>query len=305
MNTSLSYLPLVPITARDQRRINANWVHNNRFEIYSLEWMNIEKAFFEGTPEKLIVFEVIWIKNGNGTLEVDGVIHALQENSIYCIPPGHVRKCRAENFVEGYYISFTTEFISLSEGHINSFSWMEKSNGYSELTTIKVGSDVAMELEIIAKKMDLEFTNYFTRRMELLKGLLNIFMIYISRNVGAPVYASAETKERELVIKFMQLLKRNFILKKMVRDYADELHITPNYLNRTVKKITGFPASHHVQQLIIIEAKRRAMYSSATMKLIAYDLGFDNLAHFSKFFKNNCGVNFTEFKKEIQNRHLA
>jgi len=36
-----------------------------------------------------------------------------------------------------------------------------------------------------------------------------------------------------------------------------------------------------------------------SMKEIAYHLGFDNLAHFSKFFKNNCGVNFTAFKKGL------
>jgi AraC-like DNA-binding protein len=35
------------------------------------------------------------------------------------------------------------------------------------------------------------------------------------------------------------------------------------------------------------------------MKEIAYSLGFDNLAHFSKFFKSNSGVNFTDYKKGI------
>ena len=83
----------------------------------------------------------------------------------------------------------------------------------------------------------------------------------------------------------------------MVSDYAGQLCVTPNYLNRTVKKVTGFTASHHIQQQIILEAKRKAIYSSVSMKEVAYYLGFDNLAHFSKFFKNNCGMNFTDFKK--------
>ena len=84
----------------------------------------------------------------------------------------------------------------------------------------------------------------------------------------------------------------------MVIDYASQLYVTPNYLNRIVKKITGFTASHHIQQQIILEAKRKALYLSASMKEIAYSLGFDNLAHFSKFFKNNCGMSFTDFKKQ-------
>jgi AraC-like DNA-binding protein len=83
----------------------------------------------------------------------------------------------------------------------------------------------------------------------------------------------------------------------MVSDYADDLCVTPNYLNRTVKKTTGYTASHHIQQQIILEAKRQATYFSTSMKRIAYNLGFDNLAHFSKFFKHNCGMNFTDFKR--------
>ena len=72
----------------------------------------------------------------------------------------------------------------------------------------------------------------------------------------------------------------------------------PNYLNRTVKKMTGLTASYHIQQQIILEAKRQAIHSNVSMKEIAYFLGFDNLAHFSKFFKNNSGMSFSTFKKE-------
>ena len=48
----------------------------------------------------------------------------------------------------------------------------------------------------------------------------------------------------------------------------------------------------------MLEAKRQAAYSSLTMKEIAYQLGFDDIAHFSKFFKNVSGSSFTDFKKK-------
>jgi AraC-like DNA-binding protein len=68
-------------------------------------------------------------------------------------------------------------------------------------------------------------------------------------------------------------------------------------LNRIVKKLSGFPVSYHIQQQIVLEAKRLAHYSDRSMKEIAYMLGFEDLAHFSKFFKNNSGMNFSNFKK--------
>lgn len=55
---------------------------------------------------------------------------------------------------------------------------------------------------------------------------------------------------------------------------------------------------YHIRQRVILEARRRAANSDVSMKEIAYYLGFDDTAHFSKFFKTAYGKNFTEFKKE-------
>ena len=106
-------------------------------------------------------------------------------------------------------------------------------------------------------------------------------------------------KEKELVSRFVEHLNKDFATKKLVSDYADDLCISPNYLNTIIKKVTSFPASHHIQQCIIREAKYRALHSGAMMKEIAYDLGFNDLAHFSKFFKNYSGSSFSSFMKEL------
>ena len=94
------------------------------------------------------------------------------------------------------------------------------------------------------------------------------------------------------------VIKKKFKTKKMVADYAEELFITPNYLNGIVKKTTGFSAGHHIRQRVVLEAKRMCRYSDAGMKEIAYDLGFIDSSHFSKFFKAVSGMNFSDFKKE-------
>jgi AraC family transcriptional activator of pobA len=96
-----------------------------------------------------------------------------------------------------------------------------------------------------------------------------------------------------------QLSEMLEIAKKMVSAYARDLHVTANYLNETVKKASGSPASYHIQQRIILEAKRKARHVRTSMKEIAYGLGFADLAHFSKYFKRASGINFTDFKKEL------
>src|SRR5688572_22526164 len=142
-------------------------------------------------------------------------------------------------------------------------------------------------VEEIIKEIESKYGQYFKERSELLKAVSVAFLVYISKNLETGNTEILHSREKQLVRGFMNLLEKNFAKNKMVNDYACQLYVSANYLNRTVKKITGFTASYHIQQQIVSEAKRQALYSSVSMKEIAYNLGFDNLAHFSKFFKNN------------------
>jgi len=125
--------------------------------------------------------------------------------------------------------------------------------------------------------------------------------IYSSADLNANTLPASMllTREAEIVNSFMKLVKTNFMTMKQVSDYAKQLYISANYLNRLIKKNTGYTASYHIQQQIVLEAKKQVKTAGASLKQVAYSLGYDDLSHFSKFFKNNCGMNFTEFKKGI------
>jgi len=148
------------------------------------------------------------------------------------------------------------------------------------------------EMQEIIEKMVKEYDNFFLLRAEILKGFLKIFLIYLTRQFGRPAMYQQRTKNTALTDKFLGLLEKNYTTCKMVSDYAEELFVSSNYLNEIVKKVTGFPASYHIRQRIVLEAKRQAIYVNASMKEIAYHLGFDDIAHFSKFFKKRFGHEF-------------
>jgi AraC family transcriptional regulator, transcriptional activator of pobA len=273
--------------------------NSHRFEIHTIEWLESNQYITSSAAEKIDHYEVLFIIKGKGSLVLDGQHHVLTDNSIHCVFPGNIRKINIDPGTEGYYISFAIEFLKLSDGYCISSAWLEEYNNYSKVASTTIDHEMQPEFETFARKLKWEYNNYFDRKSELLKGLLNIFLIYFSRNMNTSPRNDIPSKEKELANKFFNLLKKYYSVKKLVNDYALLLAVTPNFLNRTIKKITGFTTSHHIQQQIILEAKRQAIYSSVSMKQIAYSLGFDTPAHFSKFFKNNCGINFTEYKKGI------
>jgi len=158
---------------------------------------------------------------------------------------------------------------------------------------------VRPEMMEAVEKMIREFSTAYTDKEEILRGLLKIFLIYLNRQQDASGGQQAYFDRSGLASRFFGLLEKNFANRKMVSDYARELSVTPNYLNESVKKASGFSASYHIQQRIILEAKRKAAYVRKSMKEIAYDLGFDDISHFSKYFKKVSGVSFSDFKREI------
>lgn len=275
-------------------------INDKPFEIYQLEDMQHPNPMLSDSYHRRNRFEIIWIKKGNGTISSEEQVYTVHDNMVYCILPGKTyRYTEADTILNGYYISFSPDFIQPWQGYE-----MKGALGFFEeifhLQFIPVQENIQHELEMIADKMSREYNNYFNQKLELLRGLLNIFVIYFSRTSLPENDVKIFTRDNVLFKQFMSLVKKNFISKKMVSDYAEELCVTANYLNRAVKKVSGNTASYHIQQHIIMEAKKQAVHCGSSMKQIAYQLGFDNLAHFSKFFKNNSGINFTCFRRGIQ-----
>lgn len=272
---------------------------NVPFEIHTMEWLERNRWQQNAAPHRHNYFVIIWVKKGAGVHMIDLDRFELKDDTVYCITPGQVHLLKQQGEAEGYVISFTAEFMGTEESNLDLLFNTGLFNTFSHSPVISVDAEVKDEMEDAVKRMMKEYANFFLLRAEILRGFLKIFLIYLTRQFEKSNRQPAQSKNIELMRKFLSLLEKNYITKRMVTNYAEELVVTPNYLNEVVKKVSGFPASHHIQQRIILEAKRQAAYSNVTMKEVAYHLGFDDMAHFSRFFKNASGMSFTEFKKSL------
>ncbi|PZR25270.1 MAG: AraC family transcriptional regulator [Citrobacter freundii] len=273
---------------------------NVPFEIHTMEWLEKNRWQQNAMPHRHNYFVIIWVKKGTGVHLIDLDKFELQDDTVYCITPGQVHLLKQNGDAEGYVMSFTADFMGAEESNLDLLFNTGLFNTFAHSPVIKVDAEVKDEMEDAVKRMMKEYANFFLLRSEILRGFLKIFLIYLTRQFEKTNQQPAQSRNIDLMRRFLSLLEKQYTTKRMVTDYADELVVTPNYLNEVVKKISGFPASHHIQQRIILEAKRQAAYSNVTMKEVAYHLGFDDMAHFSKFFKNAAGVSFTEFKKGVQ-----
>lgn len=271
--------------------------NNLPFEIRTIDWMEKNRQQ-NHVPHRHNYYEITWIAQGAGMYLVDLEKHAVTSNMICCAAPGQVHQLKDAEQIRGYVISFNKDFLFMSREQQAGLSSELAATTPLRFSVMRVNEEIRTEVEHLVQKMVREFDNFFLLRTEILMGFFKILLIYLARQSDGTEQMVTQTRNADLVKKFFSIIENKFITLKKVTEYAEHLSITPNYLNEIVKKVSGFPASYHIQQRIVLEAKRHATYSNSSMKEIAYHLGFDDIAHFSKFFKNVSGQSFTDFKKQ-------
>ncbi|WP_343583644.1 helix-turn-helix domain-containing protein [Herbaspirillum sp.] len=113
-------------------------------------------------------------------------------------------------------------------------------------------------------------------------------------------HRSAELSGRgefELFSRFRALVEEHFKEQWQVGVYADKLRVTPSRLNRLCLKLAGQSAFDFAQQRLILEACRKLTYVPSGVSTIAYELGFQDPAYFSRLFKRHMGVTPKQYRR--------
>jgi AraC family transcriptional regulator, transcriptional activator of pobA len=104
------------------------------------------------------------------------------------------------------------------------------------------------------------------------------------------------SRKEQISKDFCRLINTQYLENKDVAHYADQLNISPKYLNEAVKESTGKAPKNLIEQLIMQEAKSLLKQTQMNIKEISYWLGYDDPSYFSKAFKTAEGVLPNEYR---------
>jgi len=250
------------------------------------------------SPHRHDYYTIIFIERGEGIHFVDFIEYKVEGHTIYFIQPGQMHQLVLTSEPVGWVITFTEEFLianSIPEKLINDI-YLFNDYGQSPPLPIKE-SDMPVYRNLITQMKHFEGA-LETYTLEAVGSLVKIFLIQGNNHCSLHKSNNPQLIEtsNHILRTFKKSLNKKYAMTHMVSDYAEELAVTSDYLNKTVKNLTGKSAKEHIQSKLITEAKRSLLFSNVSNKELAYELGFDESAHFNNFFKKITGQTPSEFR---------
>lgn len=197
----------------------------------------------------------------------------------------------------GYTCLFSEEFLMTS----NRSESLQQSPLFKLDGTpvLKISEEQRQYLNMIFQKMIEEQKNDYSHKDDLIRNYINIIIhealkLEPSQNLYQPQNALTR-----LTNVFLELLERQFPIEginkplqlRTAKDYANNLSVHVNYLNRAIREVTGHSTTTHINNRIINEAKALLLHTNWNVSDIAYALGFDYPTYFNNFFKKATNTN--------------
>ncbi len=238
------------------------------------------------------LYQFFQITDGGGAATIDGTEYSLKAPVALVLPPLSVHGFVFDPDTEGWVVTVPAVILE------RVLLYAERVLGrLSRPAVLRSDPSVGRLFEEIAD----EFEGTGEGRAQSLRSLTGLLSVWFARAVshakaGAPDRADAR---RALLRRFQELVEAEYSDRRPLSHYARTLGITVPHLSRVCREVTGRSASTLVQERVVLEAKRRLVYTSMSVSEIAYSLGFADPAHFTKFFANGTGETPSLFRAEM------
>ena len=241
---------------------------------------------------------------GKGTIEYADKIFEVEKPAVlFSTPKVPYRWIPSDGNQLGWFCIFNEAFAK------------EKDELLSKLPMFQIGTDKLFYLDektendiaFFFEKMMKENEETYQNKQDLLRNYLHLIIHEVLKMQPAHHLKSENNASERISAMFLELLERQFpidanynvLALRSAKDFASQLAIHTNHLNRAVKEITGETTTSHISKRIILEANDMLRHTNWQIAEIAFALGFEYPAYFNNFYKKYTGITPKETRQSI------
>jgi AraC family transcriptional activator of pobA len=242
-----------------------------------------------------VLHQMIFVLRGRGVVQAESARTQFRPPALMLMPAGSVHGFEFEPGTTGYVVSLSVELqheLARREPEIGALF-----NGPVTLefdAQALRATDLAQAFRMLAREAARSTTGH-----ELaLQGWLEVLLANVLR-LARPRLNGADPSSghrRQLVARFSERVERRYRKGEPLTDYVAALNVSESRLRNACIAITGQTPVQLLHARVLLEAKRQLLYTDEPVRAIAYALGFDDAAYFTRFFSRHAGLSPRAFR---------
>jgi AraC family transcriptional activator of pobA len=244
------------------------------------------------------LFQLLHLREGTARIRLDDRHHQMRAGQVLAVP----QMC-----IHGFH------FARHAGGHVVTLAYplLEKisrqlGDDIAALTGARMHAlaedEESAQVRLAFSLIDSEYkrnAHYRDLQIESLLGTILIWMMRRSRPVHSEPARFVSRGSRHFGA-FCQLVEERYGGHHSVAYYAEKLGITAAHLNVLCRRAAGKSALELIHERMLLEAKRNLVYTSMTVSVVSYTLGFSDPAYFTRFFKRRTGLAPKDFRLQAK-----
>ncbi len=247
---------------------------------------------------------VVWFTHSNqNKLIIDGDEFIFSKNEIVFLTEFH--KISIGKLENVKLLQFNRPFYCILDNDIEVGCKGVLFFGAYQVPIITIPPKDLEKFETLWKMFTLEMQLPDIMQREMLQMMLKRYLILCTRIYKSKMQYPIENRDSDIIREFNFLVETHFKSIHSVTEYAGLLHKSPKTISNIFRKLNSKSPLQFIQERKMLEAKRLLIYTTRQIKEIAYEVGFEDIQTFSRFFKRNEGVSPSKYKESRQLRKIA
>ncbi|WP_312900156.1 helix-turn-helix domain-containing protein [Chryseobacterium taichungense] len=266
---------------------------NEILQIYDLNPSNSDVIFDVNKTD----LTFIWNTGENMEILVDKTLFKLKKNQIIFLTEFH--KIDSIDFETARMIRFNQPFFCIINHDNEVGSKGLLFFGASDIPVVTIDGSMVREFDISWEIFCLEMQKVDILQRDMLQSLLKRMLILSVRILRqSNNFNKLENSQSDIIREFNYLVESHFTEHHDVAFYASQLNKSPKTLSNLFSIVSQRAPLNIIHDRIMMHARKQISYSNLSIKEIAYELGYDNIQTFSRFFKSKEGISPAHYRKK-------
>lgn len=238
----------------------------------------------------------IWNRGTSMKIAVNEISYQLSKNEIIILTNHHT--IEDVGFESVRLIKFNLPFINHIDNEVGNSL---KGALFFNVTSAPILSIEENELDAFEYSWDIfcmEMKSRDNLQYEMLQSILKRIIILCARKLTKEVGISSVKREADILREFKFLVENYFSKHHDVAFYASKLNKSPKTLSNLFSSICDRTPMDIIHERIMVHARRQIYHTTKSIKEIAYDLGYEDIQTFSRFFKNKEGLSPNQYREK-------